>query len=98
MLAREVQRCRRETRVLIWRMHNEAEYVAEAAAAGVRGYVRESCPTKEVVKAIEVVAEGGCYYSHGAERSPVPRPQLPPLEQQVLELVAGARTSRQIAR
>ena len=57
----------------------------------------KSCLTKEVVKAIEVVAEGGCYYSYGVERSPVPRPHLTPREQQVLELVVGARTSRQIA-
>lgn len=98
MLARVVRDRYPELLVLIWSMHDNAEYVAQARAAGARGYVLKSGLTQEIVKAIEVVAGGGCYYSAGIDRAPVAKPQLTPREIQVLKLVARGRSSSQIAR
>ena len=97
-LAREIRKRQPETRILIWSMYDRADYIAEAKAAGARGYVLKSCPTDEIVRAIEVVAEGGCYYSSGIEQVSVPRPGLTPREKQVLALVANGTTSTQIAK
>ncbi|HMG24044.1 MAG TPA: response regulator transcription factor, partial [Kofleriaceae bacterium] len=98
LLARVVRERYPETRTLIWSMHDNADYVAEARAAGVRGYVLKSCPTEEIVKAIEVVAAGGCYYSAAVEHVSVPRPQLTQREKQILKLVATGGSSSQIAK
>lgn len=98
LLARVVRERYPQTRTLIWSMHDNADYVAEARAAGVRGYVLKSCPTEEIVRAIEVVAAGGCYYSAGVERASVPKPQLTLREKQVLKLVASGKSSPQIAK
>ncbi len=98
LLARVVRERHPQTRTLIWSMHDNADYVAEARAAGVRGYVLKSCPTEEIVRAIEAVAAGGCYYSAGVERTSVPKPQLTLREKQVLKLVASGKSSPQIAK
>lgn len=98
MLARVVRERYPELSVLIWSMYDDPDLVAEAKDAGACGYVLKSGPMEEIVKAVEVVAEGGCYYSKGVGRPSVSRPQLTGRERQVLKLVAGGRSSRQIAR
>ena len=98
LLARVMRERYPETRALIWSEHDEADYVAEAKAAGVRGYVLKNRPTEEIVRAIEVVAEDGCYYSAGLEQEAVPKSQLTMREMQVLKLLAGGKSSRQIAK
>jgi DNA-binding NarL/FixJ family response regulator len=98
VLARKVRDLHRETRVLICSMHGNDDYVAAARAAGTRGYILKSCRTEEIVKAIEVVVGGACYYSAGIEQVVVPRPELTARETEVLQLVARADSSRTIAR
>lgn len=95
-LAREMSRHHAGTRALIWSMH--ANRLAEARAAGVRGYVLKSAPTEEIVKAIEVVAEGGSYYSAGVERESTSIPTLTPTELRILRLVASGKRTRDIAK
>jgi DNA-binding NarL/FixJ family response regulator len=98
LLAREVRDHYPETRVLIWSMYGDDTYVAQARAAAARGYVLKTRPTDEIVKAIEVVADGRCYYSAGVDRAPVTKDQLTQSEMKVLEWVARGRSSAQIAR
>ena len=98
LLARLIRERHPDTRTLIWSMHDNPDYVAEAKAAGVHGYVLKSCPTEEIVRAIEVVAESGHYYSAGVERVSAPRHELTAREKQVLKLVASGKSSPQIAK
>jgi DNA-binding NarL/FixJ family response regulator len=98
LLARVVRERYPETLVLIWSMYANPDYVAEAKAAGARGYVLKSGPLGEIVKAIEAVAEGGCYYSEAVDRSSIPNAQLTTREKQVLKLVAGGKSSAQVAK
>lgn len=87
-----------ETRVLIWSAHETDDYVAQARAAGSRGYILKSSSVEEILKAIEVVAGGKCYYSAGIELVSVPKPALTKREKDVLKLVARAKSSREIAK
>lgn len=97
-LTRTVREQHRETRVLIWSVHGQGDYVAQARAAGAHGYILKSCSMEEIMKAIEVVAGGGRYYSPELEQVSVPRPTLTAREREVLALVARARSSPEIAR
>jgi DNA-binding NarL/FixJ family response regulator len=97
-LAREIARRYAEIRTLIWSMHSNADYLTEAKDAGVRGYVLKSRPTEEIVKAIEVVAAGGHYYSADIEQVSVGMPRLTQTEHRILKLVASGKTSRGIAK
>ena len=97
-VAREIRDRHPCTRVVIWSMHDNARYVAAAKKAGARGYVLKSGPTGEIVKALEVVAGGGCYYSVDVDRTSVPDPEPTPREMQVLRLVASGMPSSKIAK
>jgi len=97
-LARVLQDQHPDTRVLIWSMHDNRRYVAAARKAGARGYVLKSGPTGEIVRAVEVVAEGGCYYSAGLDQASIPTPDLTPREAQILRHVARGIPSSKIAK
>jgi DNA-binding NarL/FixJ family response regulator len=98
VLARRVRELHPETRVLICTGHGDDDYVAAARAAGARGYILKNCRTEEIVRAIEVVAGGACYYSAEVEQVSVLRPEPTARETQVLKLVARAKSSKEIAR
>jgi DNA-binding NarL/FixJ family response regulator len=98
VLARKVRELDSEIRVLICSAHEEDDCVAAAKAAGSRGYVLKSCRTEDIVKALEVVASGACYYSVGIEQVSVSRPDLTTREMEVLKLVVHARSSAEIAK
>lgn len=88
--------------VLILSMHDKQEYVAQAMAAGARGYVLKDAPGKDIVVAIETVMSGGIYYSAGlANQLGRPQPQeeaLTTREQEVLRHIANGEANKQIAR
>jgi DNA-binding NarL/FixJ family response regulator len=98
ILARKVRALDPEIRVLICSASGGEDHVAAARAAGTRGYVVKSCRNEDIVRAIEVVVSGGCYYSAGLERVSVSRPELTAREMEVLQLVSHARSSAEIAR
>ena len=88
--------------VLILSMHDKQEYVAQAMAAGARGYVLKDAPGKDIVVAIETVMSGGIYYS-AALANQLGRPQsqeeaLTTREQEVLRHIANGESNKQIAR
>ncbi|HEY0481496.1 MAG TPA: response regulator transcription factor, partial [Kofleriaceae bacterium] len=98
VLARTVRERHPETRVLICSGHGEDDYVAEAKKAGARGYILKTCRTEEIVRGIEMVAGGACYYSAGIEPVSVLRLPLTAREHEVLKLVVRAKSSKEIAR
>lgn len=97
VLARTVRARHPETSVLICSGFGEDDYVAQAKKAGARGYILKTCRTEEIVKAIEMVAGGACYYSAGIEVVPLASP-LTEREREVLKLVVRARSSKEIAK
>lgn len=90
--------------VLILSMHDKQDYVAQAIAAGARGYVLKDAPGKDIVVAIETVMSGGIYYS-AALAAQLARPAntaqeeaLTTREQEVLRHIAAGESNKQIAR
>ncbi|MBZ5725970.1 MAG: response regulator transcription factor [Acidobacteriia bacterium] len=51
------------TRAILLTMHSEDEYVRQAAAAGIEGYVLKSRAAYDLMDAIRQVARGGSYLS-----------------------------------
>jgi len=88
--------------VLILSMHDKQEYVAQAMAAGARGYVLKDAPGKDIVVAIETVMSGGIYYSAGLAsqlgRTQAQEEALTTREQEVLRHIANGESNKQIAR
>lgn len=100
-----------DTRVLILTMHDRGEYVLEAVRAGAHGYVLKDAPPNDLRTAVRTVHDGREYFSQGAAgklndalRDELVREQqqfslgtLTVREREVLTLVAGGETSKEIA-
>lgn len=86
-------------------MHEEREYVQKALKAGADGYLLKNIDRDELVKAIHTVFEGGKYFSPEITTilaDTVARPassegEITPREKEVLQLVAGGHSTKQIA-
>jgi two-component system response regulator NreC len=109
--AQQITRQAVGTRVLVVSMHSEDVYVARALQAGATGYMLKDCAADELVKAVASVAEGQPYFSPAIVRvmledyvrragggSVVDRyDTLSAREREVFQLVAEARTTKEIA-
>jgi DNA-binding NarL/FixJ family response regulator len=94
-----------ETRVIAFTAYDTEERVLSTLEAGARGYLLKGAPADEIIRAIREVHAGG---SHLAARvapkvmaAAGPRRRrggLTAREREVLRLVAGGRSSKQIAR
>lgn len=66
-------------KVLVFSMHEQAQFVTAAFAAGAHGYVVKEEGTERVIEAIHVIMNGGCYLSaHMAEKAPAALPRTKP--------------------
>jgi DNA-binding NarL/FixJ family response regulator len=88
-------------RVLVLSMHDGAEVVRDALAAGAAGYVLKDSPAEEIVQAIHAVMAGQPHLSPGLVAAPpTARPRrddaLTPREREVLALIAEGLSSRDI--
>ncbi|MCI0433766.1 MAG: response regulator transcription factor [Gemmatimonadetes bacterium] len=95
---------------LVLSMHDHSSYVLEAMRAGADGYLLKSAAPAEVREAVRTVAAGGEYYSAdltrllgAALRDERARDEvnarlasLTPREREVLALVCGGCTSREV--
>ena len=97
-----------QLKVIVYTSHDEEDYIIQAAELGVDGYLLKGSPKEEIVGAVRSVNEGGTaiesavaakLMSHMNKRSA--RAQQPVVsfskrEKQVLELLAGGKTNREI--
>jgi DNA-binding NarL/FixJ family response regulator len=97
---REVKKRFPEVKVLILTMHRE--YLHQALSAGAEGYLLKEDADRELFSAIDKIREGKSYISPrlrgelAEEEEPVPEP-LSAREMEVLNLIAGGNSNREIA-
>jgi len=90
-------------RVLALTIHDRREYVLQLMHAGAAGYVTKEARADELIRAIEVVARGGSYFSSQAARAlrpdgeTVKASKLTAREREVLALVAEGLSNKDIA-
>ena len=97
-----------ELKVIVYTSHDEEDYIIQAAELGVDGYLLKGSPKEEIVGAVRSVSEGGSaiessvaakLMSHMTKRSAKARQpviEFSKREKQVLELLAGGKTNRDI--
>ena len=96
------------TKVLILTMHERAEYLPRILQSGARGYLLKEASPEELVKAIEIVHAGECYFSPAIARLALNQvlhgnsggPHLAELtnrEREVLILIAEGLSNKEIA-
>jgi len=104
----EILRHRPERRILILSMYDEPQYVRNALAAGVRGYILKNARETDLLRAVRAVAGGGQFLSPelaAAMQNTASEDadgdarfgQLSAREIQVLRLIALGRSNREIA-
>ena len=105
----EILRRRPERRILILSMYDAAQYVRNAFAAGVRGYILKNALETDLLRAVRAVAGGGKFLSPELAAAIESTPgeedadadqrfsQLSAREIQVLRLIALGRSNKEIA-
>ena len=105
---RQVREIAPTLKVIVYTSHDEEEYIIQAAELGVDGYLLKGSPKEEIVGAVRSVNEGGSaieskvaakLMSHMTKRSAKakqPVVEFSKREKQVLELLAGGKTNRDI--
>lgn len=93
-------------RMIALTVHTEEPYVLAALEAGVSGYVLKSQAAAQLVRAIQEVSRGAVYLSSSVSQAVVdgylgkarlPKNPLTPREQEVLQLVAEGKSTKEIA-
>ncbi len=102
--AKRIRERRPGVRVLVLSMHDEADDVRRAFAAGADGYLVKTAADEELVRALRAVSQGERYLhpSLGAKLAqPMaatgPVDELSPREREVLRLLALGYTNQEIA-
>jgi two-component system, NarL family, invasion response regulator UvrY len=104
---RQVKSLYPELPVLILSMHPEDQYAVRALRAGAAGYLTKESATDELISAIRKIYKGGNYVSAGlaeklaldliVDTSKPPHELLSDREFQVLRMIAGGKTIKDIA-
>lgn len=88
--------------VLILSMHDSAEYVQQAMAAGAQGYIVKDAPSQQILAAIQSVAAGGTYLSPAVAellfRNRSEERSLSARETEILACLAKGQSSKQMAK
>ena len=92
--------------VIILSMHKDAMYVRETLRAGAKGYLLKDAMDKDIVQAIRAVARGEAFLSPGVSATVLddyqkhvtdPLDLVTNRERQILQMLAGGKTSKDIA-
>jgi two-component system nitrate/nitrite response regulator NarL len=92
-----------DVRIVMLSMHDSREYISSSVMRGAAGYVLKDVSTDEIVKAIEIVAGGGTYFSSGVHDALMERGSadegdgLTPRERDTLGLIVAGRSNKEIA-
>ncbi|HUG81216.1 MAG TPA: response regulator transcription factor [Bryobacterales bacterium] len=100
----EIVRRSPETKILILSMYDEPRYVRNAIQAGAHGYLLKNAVDVGLAEGVRAVAAGRRYLSKSlesieldGEASDDPLERLTNRERQILQLVAQARSNKEIA-
>jgi DNA-binding NarL/FixJ family response regulator len=101
----EIVRRSPETKILALSMYDEPTYVRNAIRAGARGYMLKNAVEVDLARGVRRVAAGHQYLSESLlkakvfdrEESVNPLDRLTNRERQILELIAQARSNKEIA-
>jgi len=92
------------SKVLIFSMHNNLEFVSAAMQAGASGYILKDTSSEEVYYAIKAVASGKTHYSSSITQMLIDNPvrhdngKLTTREQLILSHIAKGQSSKEIAK
>ena len=100
----EVRRRAPVTRILVLSMYGERNYVRNAVNAGAFGYVVKNAINVDLVAAVKAVAQGRKFFSDPISAKDLqdegpddPLEKLTQRERQILQLIAQARSNKEIA-
>ncbi len=101
----EIVRRSPDTKILILSMYDEPRYVRNAMQAGAHGYLLKNAVDVGLSEGVRAVAAGKKYLSASldsaqlkAEAAAEPLERLTARERQILQLIAQARSNKEIAR
>lgn len=104
---RRVRAASPSSRIVIFSMHDDDDYVVESLRAGASGYVFKEAPPAELREAVRAVDRGEIHRPRPrARKAPASRVEVPeggrlaaltPREVDVLRNVAAGRTNKEIA-
>ena len=110
---REIRRSSPQTKVLIFTIHENEEYVYQMVAAGANGYVLKDAGKNDLIAAVRAIQYGGRFFSPGVSRliidefvrrsresppAPADRGGLTSRESEILQYIASGLTNAEIAR
>ena len=110
---RQVRRANPATKVLIFTIHENEEYVYQMVAAGANGYVLKDAGKNDLIAAVRAIQYGGRFFSPGVSRliidefvrrsreaapAPADRTGLTGREAEILQYIASGLTNAEIAR
>jgi DNA-binding NarL/FixJ family response regulator len=98
-VARRVPRISADTSVIVFTGRSDFAVLIEALDAGARGFVLKEAPLRDLVRAIEMVAQGGVYVDPALASlliEPEHSDKLTPREREILRLIAHGLGNEQI--
>jgi len=107
---RRIRAAKLRTKVIVFSMHSDRNYVAEALKLGACGYVLKGSPIKEVTSAIRTVVRGETFLSPKIREgigsytelalssdSDLVLPTLTSREREILQLLTEGKTNKEMA-
>lgn len=106
---KRIQRISSKTKILIITVHKASTYIMKAFKAGAKGYLHKENAGEDLLPALSKIVRGEIYLNSAVSsylvdkateakpKQPVGESLLTFREQEILRLVAGGKTARQIA-